>query len=98
MAGFELMMIVAQILSVAIPRITDEFHRLNDIGWYASAYLLTTCGKSARDTSYTKPRIAIPLTTGGGGQPSNYYMASYMPSSAPNGSFSSPWVFSKWAL
>ncbi|OGM47489.1 aflT / aflT / transmembrane protein [Aspergillus bombycis] len=31
------------ILSVAIPRITDEFHRLNDIGWYASAYLLTTC-------------------------------------------------------
>ena len=30
------------IIAVAIPRITDEFHDLNDVGWYASAYLLTS--------------------------------------------------------
>lgn len=26
-----------------IPQITNEFHALNEIGWYGSAYLLTTC-------------------------------------------------------
>lgn len=31
------------IISTAIPKITDHFHVLNDVGWYASAYLLTTC-------------------------------------------------------
>ncbi|PNP43600.1 major facilitator superfamily transporter [Trichoderma gamsii] len=31
------------IISTAIPRITDEFHSLNDVGWYGSAYLLTQC-------------------------------------------------------
>jgi MFS family permease len=31
------------IIATAIPRITDEFHSLGDIGWYASAYLLTAC-------------------------------------------------------
>ncbi|KAI1778091.1 putative MFS aflatoxin efflux pump [Hypoxylon cercidicola] len=31
------------IVSTAIPRITDEFHSLQDIGWYGSAYLLTSC-------------------------------------------------------
>lgn len=31
------------IISTAIPKITDEFHSLDDIGWYGSAYLLTTC-------------------------------------------------------
>ncbi|KAF2663297.1 MFS general substrate transporter [Microthyrium microscopicum] len=30
------------VISTAIPRITDEFHSLNDIGWYGSVYLLTT--------------------------------------------------------
>ncbi|KAI0388402.1 major facilitator superfamily domain-containing protein [Xylariaceae sp. FL0594] len=28
------------IIGVAIPRITDEFHSLDDVGWYGSAYLL----------------------------------------------------------
>lgn len=28
---------------MAIPRITDQFHALEDIGWYGSAYFLTTC-------------------------------------------------------
>ncbi|KAJ7856681.1 major facilitator superfamily protein [Mycena olivaceomarginata] len=27
---------------IAIPRITDEFGSINDVGWYGSAYLLTT--------------------------------------------------------
>ena len=31
------------IIATAIPKITDEFHSLNDVGWYASAYLITTC-------------------------------------------------------
>lgn len=31
------------IIATAIPRITDEFKALGDVGWYASAYLLTTC-------------------------------------------------------
>jgi MFS family permease len=31
------------IIATAIPRITDQFHALNDVGWYGSAYLLTTC-------------------------------------------------------
>ena len=31
------------IIAVAIPRITDQFKALNDIGWYGSAYFLTTC-------------------------------------------------------
>ncbi|KAF2191552.1 putative MFS transporter [Zopfia rhizophila CBS 207.26] len=31
------------ILSAAIPKITDQFHALDDVGWYASSYLLTTC-------------------------------------------------------
>ena len=32
-----------KIIATAIPKITDDFHSLNDIGWYGSAYLLTTC-------------------------------------------------------
>ncbi|KAK2590900.1 hypothetical protein QQS21_011412 [Conoideocrella luteorostrata] len=31
------------IIATAIPRITDQFHTLEDVGWYGSAYLLTTC-------------------------------------------------------
>ncbi|MCJ1432591.1 hypothetical protein MMC27_001948 [Xylographa pallens] len=31
------------IVATAIPRITDEFHSLNDVGWYGSAYLITGC-------------------------------------------------------
>lgn len=32
------------ILGTAIPRITDEFHSFDDIGWYQSAFMLTTAG------------------------------------------------------
>jgi MFS family permease len=31
------------IIGTAIPKITDEFNSLNDVGWYGSAYLLTVC-------------------------------------------------------
>ncbi|KAI5779503.1 MFS transporter [Geopyxis carbonaria] len=31
------------ILATAIPEITNQFNALEDIGWYASAYLLTMC-------------------------------------------------------
>ncbi|KAJ7617034.1 major facilitator superfamily domain-containing protein [Roridomyces roridus] len=30
------------IIATAIPKITDQFHSLDDVGWYGSAYLLTT--------------------------------------------------------
>ncbi|KAJ5659856.1 hypothetical protein N7507_006307 [Penicillium longicatenatum] len=30
------------IIATAIPRITDEFHSLGDIGWYGSAYMLAS--------------------------------------------------------
>ncbi|KAH8652184.1 major facilitator superfamily transporter [Xylariales sp. PMI_506] len=31
------------IIATAIPKITSEFNSLDDVGWYGSAYLLTTC-------------------------------------------------------
>ncbi|KAI0123089.1 putative MFS aflatoxin efflux pump [Xylariales sp. AK1849] len=31
------------IIATAIPQITDDFKSLQDVGWYGSAYLLTTC-------------------------------------------------------
>ncbi|KAL1902288.1 hypothetical protein Sste5346_001264 [Sporothrix stenoceras] len=31
------------IISTAIPQITDEFHSIDDIGWYGSAYVLASC-------------------------------------------------------
>ncbi|MCJ1377221.1 hypothetical protein MMC17_000313 [Xylographa soralifera] len=31
------------IVATAIPRITDDFKALNDVGWYGSAYLVTVC-------------------------------------------------------
>ncbi|KAK4694245.1 MFS transporter, DHA2 family, glioxin efflux transporter, partial [Lecanoromycetidae sp. Uapishka_2] len=31
------------IIGVAIPKITDDFNSLGDVGWYGSAYLLTSC-------------------------------------------------------
>jgi EmrB/QacA subfamily drug resistance transporter len=32
------------ILGTAIPRITDQFHSVDSIGWLGSAYMLTACG------------------------------------------------------
>ncbi|CAN9316387.1 unnamed protein product [Alternaria alternata] len=35
------------IISTAIPKITDEFHSLQDIGWYGSAFFITTAATTA---------------------------------------------------
>ncbi|KAJ7726403.1 putative efflux pump antibiotic resistance protein [Mycena metata] len=32
------------IIDTAVPKITDEFNSLSDVGWYSSAYLLATAG------------------------------------------------------
>jgi MFS family permease len=45
LSNFVAMFLVAldrTIIATAIPRITDEFGSLGDIGWYGSAYMLTT--------------------------------------------------------
>jgi hypothetical protein len=47
------------IIATAIPRISDDFHALQDIGWYGSAYLLTQCCK----LNLLKISIYIPLLT-----------------------------------
>lgn len=31
------------ILGTAIPKITDDFHSIDDVGWYASSYLICMC-------------------------------------------------------
>ncbi|KAI5207263.1 MFS transporter [Aureobasidium subglaciale] len=31
------------ILATAIPKITDAFHTIDDVGWYGAGYFLTTC-------------------------------------------------------
>jgi MFS family permease len=45
MSNFLALFLVAldrTIIATAVPRITDEFGSLGDIGWYGSAYMLTT--------------------------------------------------------
>ncbi|EGS19997.1 uncharacterized protein CTHT_0044940 [Thermochaetoides thermophila DSM 1495] len=37
-----LMMLDTSIISTAVPRITDEFHSVDDVGWYASIYSLAS--------------------------------------------------------
>ncbi|KAJ4422351.1 hypothetical protein N0V82_003005 [Gnomoniopsis sp. IMI 355080] len=36
-----LMLLDASIVATAVPTITSDFHSLNDIGWYGTAYLMT---------------------------------------------------------
>ncbi|KAH8163366.1 hypothetical protein CIB48_g4886 [Xylaria polymorpha] len=38
-----LILLDASIVATAIPTITSDFHSLNDIGWYGTAYLLSNC-------------------------------------------------------
>ncbi|XWW93970.1 hypothetical protein V2A60_001909 [Cordyceps javanica] len=53
------------IIATAIPRITDEFHSIADIGWYGSAYLLTTCSFQLFMGKVYKYYPAKPLFLGG---------------------------------
>ncbi|KAJ7617190.1 major facilitator superfamily domain-containing protein [Roridomyces roridus] len=46
------------ILSTAIPKITDHFHSLEDVGWYGSAYLLST---SCTQLFYGKIYTLLPV-------------------------------------
>ncbi|KAJ5197556.1 hypothetical protein N7449_008035 [Penicillium cf. viridicatum] len=41
--GIFCMSLDVTIITTAIPRITDQFDSINDIGWYGSSYLLTNC-------------------------------------------------------
>ncbi|KAL2041649.1 hypothetical protein N7G274_005433 [Stereocaulon virgatum] len=51
--GTFLVAIDTTIVSVAIPKIPTQFHALNDIGWYGSAYLITiTAFQPAGGTIY----------------------------------------------
>jgi EmrB/QacA subfamily drug resistance transporter len=53
------------IIATAIPKITDEFKVLTDIGWYGSAYLLTTCATQLLfGKIYTYYPIKIVFLTG----------------------------------
>ncbi|KAK4937643.1 hypothetical protein LTR10_021789 [Elasticomyces elasticus] len=38
-----LLMLDVSVVSTATPRITSDFHALEDVGWYGAAYLLGTC-------------------------------------------------------
>ncbi len=51
--GTFLVAIDTTIVSVAIPKISTQFHALNDVGWYGSAYLITmTAFQPAGGTVY----------------------------------------------
>lgn len=46
------------IIGTAIPRITDEFNTISDVGWYGSAYFLTSTGRF-----FSQLRSSLPLRT-----------------------------------
>ena len=39
--GAFLIALDTNIINVAVPRISDDFHSLDDVAWYGTAYLLT---------------------------------------------------------
>ncbi|KAK9317359.1 major facilitator superfamily domain-containing protein [Lipomyces starkeyi] len=43
MLGMFLVALDRTIIATAVPQITNQFHSLDDVGWYASAYLITSC-------------------------------------------------------
>ena len=55
------------IIGTAIPKITDDFHSINDVGWYASAYLITLCAFQlifGRIYSFYSPKWVLLSTIG----------------------------------
>ncbi|KAL9039546.1 MAG: hypothetical protein Q9180_002465 [Flavoplaca navasiana] len=50
--------LVQTIVATAIPRITDEFHSLDQVGWYASAFLMTL---ASFQSSWGKAYKYLPL-------------------------------------
>lgn len=70
------------IIATAIPKITDQFHALQDVGWYGSSYLLTKCGM------YWPPwkhDLVLLWTVANMSQHSNYLSAKRFVSSVSNG-------------
>ncbi len=78
-----LMALDNSIIATAIPKITDQFHSLGDVGWYGSAYLLTTAALQLPfGKAYTYGRFvsALPLLV----------LRLLLTTPASNGSFSAP--------
>ncbi|CAM1507164.1 Fc.00g068050.m01.CDS01 [Cosmosporella sp. VM-42] len=53
------------IIATAIPRITDHFHALQDVGWYGSSYLLTKCGSVLCGAAQSSAMLIIGRTIAG---------------------------------
>lgn len=52
--GTFLMALDSTIISVATPQISTDFHALNDVGWYGSAYGTTLCAFTPVLSSFYK--------------------------------------------
>ncbi|KAJ1324704.1 Major facilitator superfamily transporter [Microdochium nivale] len=64
------------IVAAAIPRLTDEFHTLDDIGWYSSAYSLTAASFSfVFGRLYTMASRPGSGGSGGGKGPKSTFLA-----------------------
>ena len=61
-----LMLLDTSIIVTAIPEITTQFHSLQDVGWYGSAYQLSRCvpcqGLECMFTEYFISAALLPLT------------------------------------
>ena len=61
-----LMLLDTSIIVTAIPEITTQFHSLQDVGWYGSAYQLSRCvpcqGLECMFTEYIISAALLPLT------------------------------------
>lgn len=54
MIGTFLMALDSTIISVATPKISTDFHALNDVGWYGAAYGMTLCAFTPILSSFYK--------------------------------------------
>lgn len=45
------------IIATAIPKITDQFNSIGDVGWYGSSYLLATCSLQLFYGKYVRPPL-----------------------------------------
>ncbi|MCJ1377535.1 hypothetical protein MMC17_000630 [Xylographa soralifera] len=54
MLGTTLMSLDTTIISVATPKISTEFHALDDVGWYGAAYGMTLCATTPIASNFYK--------------------------------------------
>ncbi|EJU00926.1 gliotoxin efflux pump [Dacryopinax primogenitus] len=69
------------IVATAIPRITDEFHSLSDVGWYGSAFFLTV---ASFQSTWGKVLKYFPLKAGVIGAIAVFELGSLVCAVAPN--------------